>query len=570
MVALLQITSIPPNPKEILTQTKLPLSHLKLKLLSHAICLQKGFNRLSCLSQISIEPKPWQTEAALKTLRDMQGSSILADEVGLGKTIEAGLILKELLVRDLIHSVLVLVPASLVEQWKEEMKEKFNIILKDVRENKWENNPLLICSIDAAIRSPRKETLSQWSFDVLIIDEAQRLKRNTNKTYKFVFGLQKRNTLLLSATPVQNDLNELFNLVNIIKPGLLKSRKSFCDQYLVNKFKPKNVPKLKQFLSEVMIRNRRANTLVEMPRRIVKDEKVELNEDERRFFDGVIELAQDIYRDLRKEESPLLTLIRLLKQNCSSPQSVIKTLNDVTLPKLTETHLEQRCRDLLHLGESIRTPSKANRCLKMIKSFDDQVIVYSEYLTTIDMLKTILKENNIEFTLYHGQLPRLARVSALETFRNGEVRVLISSEAGGQGLNLQNCHKLINYDLPWNPMRIEQRIGRIHRYGQRSEVEIYNLATKGTLDEYILYLLTAKVNLFETVIGGLDTIISYVLDEDSSMDYRIGKILLTHRDPKEIKKRLEELGDRILRAKGDLETEDARSQKILNEIGVGS
>ncbi|TMV47052.1 DEAD/DEAH box helicase [Paenibacillus mesophilus] len=129
------------------------LEHFKLHLQAHEIQLQKGFDRLRCLDHIYFEPKPWQIEAALKVLRDTRGSAILADEVGLGKTIEAGLIMKELLHRGMIRSILILVPAPLVEQWKNEMWDKFQISFYDVRDDGWESHQILISSLPLLVGS---------------------------------------------------------------------------------------------------------------------------------------------------------------------------------------------------------------------------------------------------------------------------------------------------------------------------------------------------------------------------------------------------------------------------------
>lgn len=384
---------IPVSEKQKLHLTKKlsPLSNIKLELQSQSILLQKGFERLLCLQEIEIEPRPWQLEAALKTLRDMQGSSILADEVGLGKTIEAGLVLKELLIRGLIKSALILTPAPLVDQWKSEMLEKFNIHLTELRENNWEDEQLLISSIPYLIRSEeRKQIISQRFFDLLIVDEAHCLKNHNTITYKYIYSIQKNNTLLMSATPIQNDLRELFNLVNILKPGYLKSRKKFREEYIVNRFTPKNIDNLKKLLNNVMIRHRRADTLVELPRRIVKTIEIELTDIEREFHNGVIDFCRDIYKkyvdglipvgwDKTEVNLIVILLLSLLKQNCSSPQSTLSTLKGKMLPKLAITEDQKVCENLINLGEKITFPSKAIELLKHIKKSKEQAIIYSEW-----------------------------------------------------------------------------------------------------------------------------------------------------------------------------------------------
>ncbi|GAA0381306.1 DEAD/DEAH box helicase [Bacillus horti] len=567
--------------KFYLTKELSPLRNVKLELQSQAIRLQKGFERLICLSEIHIEPRPWQLESALKTLRDMQGSAILADEVGLGKTIEAGLILKELLTRGLIKSVLVLTPAPLVEQWKEEMHEKFDIQLNDLKEEDWENKQLLISSMPYLIRSEeRKGKIKERFFDLLIVDEAHSLKNHNTATYKYVYTIQKNNALLMSATPIQNDMRELYNLVNILKPGYLKSRKSFRDEYIVNRYTPKNIENLKTLLNDVMIRHRRADTLVELPRRIVKTLEIELTDIEREFHNGVIDFCRDIYKkyvdglipigwDKSEVHLIVILLMSLLKQNCSSPHSALKTLKNKMYPKLVGESDQQICQYLISIGEKITYPSKAIELLKHIKNTKEQVIIYSEYRATIELLEIFLRENELSVVTYHGGLSTAQKQLSIHKFKNQDSQVFLSSESGGQGLNLQFCHRLFNYDLPWNPMRIEQRIGRVHRFGQTKNVEIYTMPTKGTIDEYLLYILTSKVNLFEIVIGELDTILSYMKNENESLEVRIGKIILDSLNSKDIEQKLRAIGDELLLAKEEFEEDVDQSTKILNKIGVG-
>ncbi|SFK07319.1 DEAD/DEAH box helicase [Brevibacillus centrosporus] len=570
------------NQKHFLLKELSPLKNVKLELQSQAIRLQKGFDRLTCLEDIDIDPRPWQKDAALKILRDMQGSGILADEVGLGKTIEAGLILKELLKRGLIKSVLVLVPAPLVEQWKAEMNDKFNIVLHDMRHDGWEQQQLLISSIPLLVRSEeRKRKVNERFFDLLIVDEAHCLKNHTTATYKYIYSINKRNSILMSATPIQNDMRELFNLVNILKPGYLKSRKLFKQEYMVDRFTPKNINNLKDLLNSVMIRHRRADTLVELPRRIVKSVEIEMSDLERQFHNGVVDFCRDFYRkyvdgiipvgwDKTEVNLIVLILLTLLKQNCSSPQSTLKTMKTRMLPRLDGLEDKEKCQELIALGEKITYPTKAIELLKHLKRSSDQAIIYSEYLATIDLLKQLCKEHNISVTVYQGGLSPTEKQVALQRFKNGECQIFLSTESGGQGLNLQHCHRLINYDLPWNPMKNEQRIGRVHRFGQTKDVEIITMPTKGTIDEYLLYILTSKVNLFEIVIGELDSILSYMKNEDESLEVRIGKIILESIDAAEIEKKLRAIGEELLKAKQELQDDSDHTTTILNKIGVGT
>jgi len=157
--------------------------------------------------------------------------------------------------------------------------------------------------------------------------------------------------------------------------------------------------------------------------------------------------------------------------------------------------------------EAITVNSKAKKALELIQQIDDKVIIFTEYRATQLYLQWYLKQNGISSVPFRGGFKRGKKDWMRELFQN-RIQVLIATEAGGEGINLQFCHHLINFDLPWNPMRLEQRIGRVHRLGQKEDVMIYNFATQNTIEEHILKLLYEKINLFEKVIGELDEILT--------------------------------------------------------------
>src|SRR5690606_32586083 len=186
--------------------------------------------------------------------------------------------------------------------------------------------------------------------------------------------------------------------------------------------------------------------------------------------------------------------------------------------------------------ESVRSNSKAEKALELIKNIDDKVIIFTEYRATQLYLQWFLKQNGITSVPFRGGFKRGKKDWMRELFQN-HARVLIATEAGGEGINLQFCHHVINYDLPWNPMRVEQRIGRVHRLGQTKDVHIYNLTTKGTIEEYILHLLYEKINLFEMVIGELEQIIER-LRLTSSLEENLADIFFRSSSLKEIEIKL--------------------------------
>ena len=196
--------------------------------------LQSGFDRLLCLPLVrGVRRYEYQETTALRVLREMRGRAILADEVGLGKTIEAGIVLKELIVRGLARKVLVLTPASLVTQWREELDVKFGLRFEIMDEfEDWARHDLVISSIDTAKRDVHKDEIQRLSYDVVIVDEAHKLKNRATKNWRLVASIRKRYMLLLTATPVQNELEELFNLVTLLRPGQLSSYGGFRSRFV--------------------------------------------------------------------------------------------------------------------------------------------------------------------------------------------------------------------------------------------------------------------------------------------------------------------------------------------------
>jgi SNF2 family DNA or RNA helicase len=168
---------------------------------------------------------------------------------------------------------------------------------------------------------------------------------------------------------------------------------------------------------------------------------------------------------------------------------------------------QQQIQQLISQVEAVQSNSKAEKALELIKQINDKVIIFTEYRATQMYLQWFLKQHDITSVPFRGGFKRGKKDWMRELFKNN-AQVLIATEAGGEGINLQFCHHIINYDLPWNPMRLEQRIGRIHRLGQEKDVHIYNFAIKGTVEEHVLKLLYEKINLFEKVIGDLDDILT--------------------------------------------------------------
>ena len=222
-------------------------------------------------------PLEHQIRTATTVLRRFRGRALLCDEVGLGKTVEAGLILAELALRGLVRSVLVLVPPSLIEQWQGEMRRKFALELtshddpafRERGAGAWGEFDRVIASIHTAKREPHRSAILAREWDMVIIDEAHHLRNRNTQAWKLAGELRKQFILLLTATPVQNNLEELFNLVTLLEPGLLSTSKQFQRRFVDrrDKLTPKHLDELHALLAEVMVRNRRSTVGLQFTRR---------------------------------------------------------------------------------------------------------------------------------------------------------------------------------------------------------------------------------------------------------------------------------------------------------------
>jgi len=453
----------------------------------------------------NLTPLPHQLETAKQVIENMNGKAILADEVGLGKTIEAGLILKEYMIRGLVKKVLILVPASLVTQWAIELNSKFFIPAVTQRKSYvWEQCDVVVSSIDTAKRNPHRDIINKLDYDLIIIDEAHKLKNNKTKNYEFVQNLKKKFCLLLTATPIQNRIEEIFNLVSLLKPGHLGSETAFYEKYKRDARSLNDDEHLKELVNKVMIRNRRADTGIEWTKRQVETIPIEFSSAEKDLYDSISVLKSE--GDW--VQTSAFSVMTLQREACSSREAVFYTLKNMLQKKENPTPaFEEQIEFLIKKVEAVQQNSKAEKALELIQKVNDKVIIFTEYRATQMYLQWYLKQHGISSVPFRGGFKRGKKDWMRELFQK-HAQVLIATEAGGEGINLQFCNHIINFDLPWNPMRLEQRIGRIHRLGQEKDVMIYNFAIKGTVEEHILKLLYEKIHLFEKVIGELDDILT--------------------------------------------------------------
>lgn len=503
------------------------------------------FEELQCLRTLpNLEPMPHQLETAQKVLHEMGGRAILADEVGLGKTIEAGLILKEYIVRGLVKRALILVPASLVLQWVRELNQKFGIsAIAQKKAHTW-GYDIVVASIDTAKRDPHKEAVLGTDYDLIIIDEAHKLKNKKTSNYQFAMQLSKKYCLLLTATPIQNDLDELYNLITLLKPGQLGAQSEFTNNYVVDKRLPKNEDQLQHLLSGVMIRNTRNDGGIQFTKRIVKNLSIELSAEEQALYRAVTAFVREQASTEGIDISSMLSLVTLQREVCSSRDAVFLTLVNMFKKTSEDSPLREKIWEIVEIIKSITSNSKAEKALEIVQQCNEKTIIFTEYRASQEYLLQFFQSHNITAVPYRGGMNRGKKDWMMDLFR-GNAKVLIATEAGGEGINLQFCHHMINFDLPWNPMRVEQRIGRIHRLGQAHDVHIFNLCTLGTIEEHILNLLHEKINLFELVIGELDQIIEKLESRDGSIEQRLARAILTSQNQEQLQQELDSIGTSI-------------------------
>lgn len=599
----------------------------------------------SGLSSARIEPKLHQVFIASRVTKKLQPRMILADEVGLGKTIEAGLILKELRARGLVERVLIISPASLQYQWQTELKSKFNEDFEVLNSagakylgsrgaNPYLKHENVIVSLNFAKLAKQREKIVEAPWDLLIVDEAHHVRRSlqgkrvqSTIAYDMVDELKELvgGLLLLTATPMQLHHFELFSLVELVEPGLFKSFSDFekrrrdlprlnalmkrmldwsalssDDKSLIFKdhrdllsgvgvddptqldSQPERRAQVmdglsrRHPLSETMIRNRKSE-IEGFAGRSARSILVDLTNDELKLFEEIDDYLRNEF-DMamaNKQNAIGFLMVTYQKMLASSPAAVLSSFrnriaklerrkgvtenpkkapsraagpledlletleDDSGLEEIaddgawTDQYLETeiaRLNELRERLENLEHDSKVEQLLDALEGIwaelpDEKVVIFTAFKATQEYLRTQIErhlrigDRRISVATFNGSLNAEEKEASIKAFRERS-DVLISTEAGGEGRNLQFAHILINYDLPWNPMKVEQRIGRLDRIGQKKEVFVYNLACRGTVEERVLSVLDHRINLFEESVGSLEPILGTL--ENSLRDLVMG------------------------------------------------
>ena len=454
-------------------------------------------------SLIKAELFPYQKEGVEFVL--FKNVAIIADEMGLGKTIQAAAtaVLKKQVFG--FNKTLVVCPATLKSQWKREIEsftnEKALIIngKPEEREAQYldDKHFFFIVNYETILRDSL--AINKAGIDFLILDEAQRIKNFETKTSSSIKRLQAKHTLVITGTPIENRLIDIFSVVGALDPYFFGPLWEFSYQHCL--FDPEktnringyyNLQSLNGKLSDILIRREKRNVLDQMPNVQQLDIPVELSPEQAEYHASY---AKGIASIIRKKYLTAYDLQRL-----QLLLSSMRMVCDSTYLVDEETNISPKMEELEHILFSQFDLSKGNR----------KVIIFSEWVKVHKLIGQMLRKNRIGFVELSGKVPVKLRGDLIKKFENSpECQVFLSTEAGGAGLNLQVANTLINFELPWNPAKKNQRIGRIDRLGQKSnKLTIYNLITRNSIEQQIAAGLLVKQNLFESV-----------LDSESTTDY---------------------------------------------------
>lgn len=533
---------------------------------------------------------PHQLKTAKRVLEEMNGVAIVADEVGLGKTNIAGLILEEVVAHNANASVLILVPPNLRKQWvKDELPLFFNRLVRSNLDHSLSlseiaSTPIVLLSLDQAKGDGKNDALSRilldrlW--DLVILDEAHDCRNADSLRFKFVYSLQALRRVFLTATPIHNSGYDIFSVATLLKPGCLGQRGFFTERHMAGKRLLKDSDALQQDLKPLMTRTLRACTRIHFAKRDFKLIRIkEFKKQESVLYDELLGILRGIYRRHMGSSARIsqpsgqsqyvsqfvLIAMLVLREMASHPLAAIHTLktalrkqveqfafksrNDLDLAKLDAFigRYTSQTWNISHHAKSEQLLKEAGRLLAEGKKF----IVYVNYLKTLDTLSKLLARQNpsAKILSYEGSMGHAEKTEAMTAFKDEPKACLVSTDSGGQGLNLQFADCVVNYDFPWNPMRIEQRIGRVDRVKQTSkQIRILNFRTEGTVEEYVQIVLTTKLKECRSVLGEFTSPLEIEKIYEDKLTMGIGKALMEAKDAEDMRKKMKRLGEDELRS----------------------
>lgn len=597
------------------------------------------------IASAKVDMNPHQIEAACFALKSPLAKGVLlADEVGLGKTIEASLVIAQKWA-ERKRKILLVVPASLRKQWMQELIDKFELpsliidskIARDLSKSETNNifeqqDNIVICSYEYVAN--QKISVGDVHWDLVVFDEAHKLrnlyKKSGNKRAKDIHEatLHASSKLLLSATPIQNNLMELYGLSKMVDQYYFGDAQSFRALYVNRQNNKTTYDDLKQRIKPLCFRSLRRQVQQEgginFTNRYSLTQDFTPSGDEWQLYQNISEyLSRPHLNAIASNARPLVTIgirkilasssfaiadtlkgmIKRLEEkklldeddltdleeandwidsysvNDSATDNVSNTQSQINLTEISQ--LQKEIDDLKAyqlLAENIKSNAKGDallvvltKALTMTETLGGQrkAVVFTESCRTQKYLKTHLEDNGYkgrlvvlngsntdpesratykEWIQKHTGSVRVSgsksadmKAALVDKFKSNQADILVSTEAGGEGINLQFCSVLINYDLPWNPQKVEQRIGRVHRYGQKNDVVVVNFVNrKNPADKRVFELLSSKFKLFEGVFGASDEILG-AIESEIDIEKRIAQIYQKCRSDDEIEYQFDQL-----------------------------
>ncbi|MCS7225149.1 MAG: helicase-related protein [Armatimonadetes bacterium] len=561
---------------------------------------------------------------------------LLADDPGLGKTIMAGLVLKELKARGLVKNVLIIVPAHLQDQWKREMadwfRENFVTLHRSLLNSLYQDdfftrNPQVLVSLDFARQEDVRQVLSQRRWDLVIVDEAHKFSatrygQKVYKTKRYQLGEaiapQSNHLLFLTATPHKGDDDAYFLLLSLLEPKLFanpeqlkasaqedglpfvlrRSKEQVTDLEGRQLFRKREVKTVAVALSETekglyeavtaYVRHWYATVSDKTDRRS-RNVALALTILQRRLSSSLFAIRESLRRRRQKLQDLLNSWERRSQDNAGLPEWDEETFHDLSeatagdwesfqegLEGVTAAQTPEELRDeideldsLIKLAQEAEKEGKETKVQQLRRVVEDRLrhhpdeklLVFTEFKDTLTALERRLREWGFSYVVIHGGMNLTQRIAAERRFRD-EAQIMIATDAAGEGINLQFCRLMVNYDLPWNPNRLEQRMGRIHRYGQKRDCFVFNLIYPQTREGAVLERLLEKLErmrerLGDTVYDVLGTLLEGVRLEDLIMQ------AILHKEPPELKRLLDqELDERLEQFRRALEESALASRHI--------
>lgn len=591
-------------------------------------------------------PEPHQYKPLTKFLNSENSRLLIADEVGLGKTIEAGMIYRELSCRQDLKISLIVVPTSLTLKWQEEFYIRFDENFDVMKTNQFLavieefDNFNLIKSIEKKIiinyHTIRDENVierlknSTFEVDFLIMDEAHYFRNEATSTFEGakILTAIAENILFLSATPVQNHIKDLFNVLSLLDGeyfmdfeyfkkmigpnkvihkinALLRNnnsldeiKKAISDSINENKevegistldkilaLHTISIEERIQFIDEltkadhlsfIINRTKKKDVGRSLPRN-AKSVIVDITDAEKNYYDAVIDFVKFIHPNTpqgfitimpeRMASSSMIASyesFKLMRQSgrvfINEVEDIDESYDEIDLRADAIEYLDR----ILDKGRLIgKYDSKFLKFIEIVQSLQKkgikQLIVFSFFKYTLNYLMTKLLEFKFNVGIIHGDFSVADRFNKIKSFKKGEFDILLSSEVGSEGLDMQFCNVVINYDLPWNPMRVEQRIGRIDRIGQKfDKLHIFSFCIKGSIEERIFLRLYEKLNIFEGSIGELEPVLG-------NLEHEINIAEIQNLTNEEIEKKIQLQTMSFKRQEMEIKTQTQELEKLISE-----